>query len=151
MSSMIATRVRHRLAWLLVPVLIMASSGGQFCWCHDNGDDHHHGTDSEQLDAIQHHHDEAKARAEHARRQPETPIHDHDSPDSGCRCVGTDTPATEVSKGAVSEAHVAASAIGSWVSFPPPGLTPSRVVGPPGWSVRAHAPPLFVLNCTYRC
>lgn len=151
MNSMIATRVRRRLAWLLVPVLIMASSGGRFCWCHDSGDDHHHGPDSELVDGVQHDHGEAEASAEHDHRQPGTPIHDHDSPDSGCRCVGTETPATEVSKGAASDTHVVASAICSWVSFPPPGLTPSRVVGLPGWSVRAHAPPLFVLNCTYRC
>jgi len=142
----IRTQARHRLAWLLVPVLLLAFSGGRICWCHGTGVEHSHGADSRHASAP---HDHGAGASEHHGHPG--PAHDHDSPGDGCHCVGSNTPATEVPKGTAAEKPGFSNVATGGISFPTQRLIPSRVAVQPSWAMRAHAPPLFVVNCTYRC
>lgn len=147
--SKIALRARRRLAWLLTPVLALVSLGGRFCWCPDGENGHDHGIEPELHADATHDHDEVAL--DHAHGHPESPTHDHHTPGGGCECVGSDTPATEASKGSVGSTHGAARIDRPWDESAAPAPAPALIARAPGWGPKGNAPPLFVLNCSYLC
>jgi hypothetical protein len=146
--SSIRERARRSLVWLLAPVLVLASSGARICWCHGGGGGHPHGSEvGHSLVDAQHDHDGRSAEFD----GNSSPNHDHGLPDGGCWCVGSDTSAVEVAKGAIHEGDGGANATMGWVTPPVREIVYPRIALLSAWTVRAHAPPLFVLNCAYRC
>lgn len=140
----------------MVPLLVLATAGGQVCPCacevggghaHPDSDDTRAGGTHAHAEAADHGrgHDHADAHA------PGAPEHDHDQPGAGCQCDGHAAPFPDLARVADGDVHLPSLALSSLSSVRAPFT---------GWRSPAHArptrpvaqgPPLFRLHCSDLC
>ena len=137
---MTSPRNRSLQAWLLVPLLLIAMSGGRLCWC--NGEDH--GAQESAENAHDGHGDLAQDRQEHSEH--EAPCQDDD-----CLCTSVDLLVDKASESTLPHSHSGTSLCGSPGATAALALSGSTRAAVREQAPRGNAPPLFVLNCVYRC
>ncbi len=138
----------RRAAWLLIPLLVLASASRPICWC--SGDGHGHCTDGgqEELVAACHGHEEAgEAHAQGTEHSPSEPC----SPGPDCCCVEPGNPLGQAPESSTLDEHLVASLVAIPLARVLTVSAKVRAGAVAPRLPRGHSPPLYVVNCTFRC
>lgn len=138
----------HWAVWLLIPLLVLAAGGRSICWCTDA--DSHCAEGAADVPKVACCHGHGQPAEEHSHG-PERQSPDPSSPGDGCCCVDTGVSAALVPEVAPPGHHAATAWVAAsfvFARYLPRQVRPS--IGRPRPS-QENKPPLFVVNCTFRC
>jgi len=137
----------RRFAWLLSALLMLGAGGRSVCRCAGETD-HCAGGSSEEPVASCHGQDapgeDCAPATEHRRTDPCPPGHD-------CCCVDAGTPAAKAPESLALDHHSASASVAVAFAHALPLLQGVRAAVVRPRPPKEHSPPLFVVNCTFRC
>jgi len=138
----------RRAAWLLSLLLVFASSGRAVCGC-SGGEGHCAGGEraAQPAPSCHGHGDDAETLARGGPQGPSEPC----APGEDCCCFDAGTALAQAPEGPALDHHAALGLVAAPFALllPPParGRAGTVWLRPP----RQHAPPLYVVNCSFRC
>lgn len=137
----------RRAVWLLIPLLVLAAGGRSICWCAEETG-HRPDSGSEEPLASCHGQDlsdeDLALGTEHDPSAPCGPSHE-------CCCADNGTLAVKAPESPALDQHAASALAAAPFAYVLPTRRRTRAATVRLRPPRGPSPPLFVVNCTFRC
>ena len=138
----------RRLAWLLIPMLVLAAGGRSICWCADEeGHCAEGGSEATELTTHQGHEQPGQHHShgrEHPPTEPRAPSHD-------CCCIDTGAPIAPAPEGLTFDHHAGLAFVAAPAAYALPLPREVRTIAVRLRPPKDNSPPLFVVHCSFLC